>query len=151
MSPKIHIPCGIISGGIIFAFSNSLCLSLACCFSNFIFDFDHVLEYICYCLKYKKEPSLHIFFSGSYFTEKGTIAVIFHGYEYVLLFLMLAICSFFINQLIFFIFLGTLIGYSEHMILDLIGNDCSFKGYSILYRKSINFKLELICNKKRKH
>lgn len=147
MSPKVHIPCGIISGAFAFFITKSLSLSVSCCCANFIFDCDHILEYSFYCVKNKIKPSINDFFSGEYFSKKGTLGVIFHGYEYVLLmillFCILSLLSHSVNMLI----LGILIGYSEHLILDLIGNDCSFRGYSLIYRLSVKFKIELICDR----
>lgn len=150
MSPKVHVPCGIISGTISYFITHSPIFSISCALSNFIFDIDHVLEYLIYCIKNKQNINIKEFFSGSYFEKKNKIVLIFHGHEYVLLLLFFSLISFQFDKNLFLFFSGILTGYSEHMILDLIGNNCTFKGYSILYRQFVHFKLELICNKKRK-
>lgn len=76
---------------------------------------------------------------------KETIGVIFHGYEYILMFLLISILSSYTASINTFIWLGILIGYIEHMILDLIGNDCSIKGYSLIYRILVHFDINCIC------
>ena len=150
MSPKIHIPCGVASGVAAYAVTKFLSFALTCGFANFIFDIDHCLEYARFCLQNKERPTLKRFFSGVYFDEKGTICVIFHGYEYILLLLLVTLALYFTGSSTVLISAGILTGYSEHLILDLIGNDCSIKGYSLLYRIAVRFDIHKICTKKRK-
>lgn len=150
MSPKIHISCGMVSGAIAYAITKLVPFSLSCGFANFLFDVDHCLEYTMFCIKNKKLPSLYEFFSGAYFQGKDTICVIFHGYEYILLFFLMTTLSFAVDSSIRWIWLGIMIGYTEHMILDLIGNDCSIKGYSLVYRIFVRFNLNKICTKHKK-
>ncbi|MDD6488061.1 MAG: hypothetical protein PUF61_14075 [Spirochaetales bacterium] len=147
MSPKVHIPCGIISGAIVYAITKSLAFSVACCLANFVFDVDHCLEYTLFCIRHKEKPTLKRFFSGEYFADKGTLCVVFHGYEYILLFLIATLLSFYTRFAAVWLFAGILIGYSEHMALDLIGNDCSVKGYSLIYRILVHFAISKICVK----
>lgn len=147
MSPKVHVPCGIVSGSLAFFITKSLSLSVSCCLANFLFDCDHILEYSLYCIRNRIKPSIEDFFSGEYFSKKGTLGVIFHGYEYVLLMFFLFCLLSLLNHSVNMLLLGILIGYSEHLILDLIGNDCSFRGYSLIYRLSVKFKIELICDR----
>lgn len=145
MSPKIHISCGIASGAIVYAITKSLNFSLSCCLANFVFDVDHCLEYTLFCIRHKEKPTLKRFFSGEYFADKGTLCVVFHGYEYILLFLIATLLNFYTRFAAVWLFAGILIGYSEHMILDLIGNDCSVKGYSLIYRCLVKFDINIIC------
>lgn len=147
MSPKIHIPCGIVSGVITYIATKSLPCSIACAISNFMFDIDHCFEYTLYCIRSKEKPMIKNFFSGAYFVKKGTLGVIFHGYEYILLFLLVTLTAFFIKAPSFWICGGILTGYTEHIILDLIGNDCSVKGYSLIYRILVGFDIKKICTK----
>ena len=147
MSPKIHIPCGIVSGTVAYAITKSLLFSLSCCLANFIFDFDHCLEYAVFCIQHKEKPTLKRFFSGDYFAEKGSIAVIFHGYEYILALLISCFLCFKTGTSYVWILAGILIGYTEHMLLDLIGNDCSVKGYSLIYRIIVRFNIKKICTR----
>lgn len=150
MSPKVHVPCGIVSGILTFFVTRSLSFSICCCCANFIFDCDHIIEYSFYCVKNKIKPSISDFFSGEYFSKKGTLRVIFHGYEYVLLMYFLFRVIGLLNHSVNMLILGILIGYSEHLILDLLGNNCSFRGYSLIYRLSVKFKIDLICDRKNK-
>lgn len=52
----------------------------------------------------------------------------FHAYEYLALLIIAAIYS--SNPVI----VGAALGYALHLILDTIGNDCTFAGYCISYR-----------------
>lgn len=149
MSPKVHIPCGIVSGILTYLVSKSLSCSIACGISNFIFDLDHCLEYSLFCIHMKEKPTLNHFFSGEYFVKKGTLGVIFHGYEYIIIFSLIILFSYLAGSSTSWIWLGILIGYSEHLILDLIGNDCSIKGYSLIYRILVHFDINKICTKKK--
>lgn len=147
MSPKIHIPCGIVSGLLVFAVTKKIIFSFSCCIANFMFDIDHCFEYFLFCVQHRERPTLKRFFSGEYFAEKGTIGVIFHGYEYLLIFLLLSIYFKFST---YYVWGGIFIGYMEHMILDLVGNDCSIKGYSLIYRIIVHFNINKICTKNKK-
>lgn len=150
MSPKIHILCGIVSGVVTYIATKSIFCSAACGFSNFMFDIDHCLEYTLYCISCNEKPTVKSFFSGDYFSKKGTLGVIFHGYEYILLLLLITLTFFFTKSSSFYIWAGILIGYTEHMILDLIGNDCSVKGHSLIYRMFVHFDINKICTRHKK-
>ena len=150
MSPKFHIACGTVSGTATYIITKSLPCSFACCLANFLFDLDHCLEYAVFCIKNTEKPSLKHFFSGKYFEEKKTLCVIFHGYEYIFIFLVISILSFFAGFPTAWIWAGILIGYSEHMIFDLIGNDCSLRGYSLIYRAFVHFDINKICTRNKK-
>lgn len=150
MSPKFHISCGIVSSLTIYIITKSFPCSFACFLANFLFDIDHCLEYTVFCIKNKEKPTLKRFFSGAYFAEKNTLCVIFHGYEYFLIFMVITFLSFFAGFSATWIWTGILIGYSEHIIFDLIGNDCSIIGYSLIYRAFVHFDINKICTRNKK-
>ncbi|SER54796.1 hypothetical protein SAMN04487884_10722 [Butyrivibrio fibrisolvens] len=141
MSPDKHIISGIILGTGAYIVTKDITLAGASALSAFMCDMDHLLEYGAYCLQYKVKPSIKEFFSGSYFATKDKIVIVFHGYEY--LFIMLIIAAMTRSS----IAIGMVMGYTLHMILDTIGNDCTFLGYCISYRIKVRFELNKICVK----
>ncbi len=141
MSPDKHIISGMILGTGAYIVTKDITLAGASALSAFMCDVDHLLEYGAYCLQYKVKPSIKEFFSGSYFETKDKIVIAFHGYEYLLIMLIIAVIT---RRSIA---IGIVLGYTLHMILDTIGNDCTFLGYCILYRIKVHFELNKICVK----
>lgn len=141
MSPDKHAVCGLILGTTAFALTKQIEPSVAAAFSTIICDFDHVLEYGMYCVRRGEKPNLKTFFSGSYFQEKGTLYIIFHGYEYLLLLTLIAIALFQHQNGIAIIIGGIIVGYFFHLLMDVIGNDCGLLSYSLLVRWSRHWKL----------
>ena len=76
---------------------------------------------------------------GEYFAEKKKICLIFHGWEYLLLLILIAKAG--KNHGV----IGFTLGYAIHLILDTLGNDCTIKGYSIIYRKKVDWDIKKIC------
>lgn len=149
MGPIAHIISGAVMGGVVLAVTKEADAAALCAAANVISDTDHFLEYGVYCLKHKIKPRIQEFMSGEYFPAKGTLMVIFHGHEYLLALALICIrlggqgSPNAVNCIAF------TIGYGMHMLLDLIGNDCGLKGYSILYRIAVKFEGKKVCSKKR--
>lgn len=141
MSPVKHIISGIILGTGSYIVTKNITLAGASALSAFMCDVDHFLEYGLYCLKYKVKPTVKEFFSGNYFETKDKIVIAFHGYEYLLIMLIIAAIT------RSSIAIGIVLGYTLHMVLDTIGNDCTFLGYCISYRIKVHFELNRICVK----
>lgn len=124
--------------------------AVLCGLGNVVSDTDHLLEYAAYCMKYRDKPGLQEFMSGRYFAEKGTLGIVFHAHEYIAA-LTVADCLLWRKNRRFAGNLAAFTaGYGMHMLLDLIGNDCTWKGYSILYRASVRFEEKIICSKQKK-
>ncbi len=143
MSPDKHVVSGMILGAGTYIVTNDIALAGASCLSAFICDVDHIIEYRVYCARYRVKPSLKEFFSGEYFEKKDRICVIFHAYEYLAIMIIAAIYTG------YSVIIGMALGYALHMILDTIGNDCTFIGYCLSYRLKVRFKLDKICVRNR--
>ena len=143
MTPDKHIVSGIILGAGAYVITKNLPLSGAACLSAFMCDIDHALEYGAYCARNKVRPSLKEFFSGNYFAIKNKICIIFHAYEYLA---ALIIAALIIKNPVLS---GIALGYALHLVLDTLGNDCTFIGYCITYRIIVKFQLDKICVKNR--
>lgn len=147
MRPTAHLISGIVMGGAVLAATERIDAAVLCGIANVVSDTDHLIEYGVYCLKYTKKPDFQEFMSGKYFSVKGTLGIVFHGYEYLLGMGLIWILLWqhgspnAINSLSF------TMGYGIHLLMDLIGNDCSFKGYSFIYRLLAGFDEKKICGK----
>lgn len=147
MRPGAHLISGIIMGGAVFAATERIDAAMLCSIANVVSDTDHLIEYGVYCLKYTIKPNFQEFMSGSYFSAKGTLGIVFHGYEYLLGLALICILLWRqgdLNALNSFAFT---IGYGMHLLMDLLGNDCGFKGYSLIYRLLVGFDEKKICGK----
>ena len=141
MTPDKHIVSGIILGAGAYAITGNMTLSAASFLSAFMCDIDHAIEYGMYCARTKVKPTLKEFSSGEYFAKKDTICVIFHAYEYLAALIIAAIITRHPAAV------GIAMGYALHLVLDTIGNDCTFIGYCITYRIKVKFSLSKVCVK----
>lgn len=134
MSPSKHLASGLILSGAVYAATGEPTPAALALAASVICDCDHVLEYTAFSVQNKSKWTFSEFFSGTYFRQKGTLYIIFHAYEYLLallgIFAAFAIFTGAVNTYL----LAVILGYSLHMLLDTIGNDCSLKGYFITYR-----------------
>lgn len=150
MRSRAHIISGALMGGAVLALTGNIDAAVLCGAGNVISDTDHLLEYGIYCMKHRTKPSKNAFMSGTYFSEKGTLGVVFHAHEYIAA-LTVADCLLWKkNRRLAENLAAFTAGYGMHMLLDLIGNDCTWKGYSILYRASVRFDEKTICSRNRR-
>lgn len=139
MGPKEHLISSGIAAGISYYVTKSSISSFCCFGAGVAPDLDHFIEYFVYKKgKWDNEE----FWSGSYFKKKGTLYIIFHSIE--LLSILLYITFFVIRRKSKFrkLSLGILSGYTTHMILDIIGNNCGFLTYSYFYRWKNKWKVK---------
>lgn len=148
MGPMMHIASGAATGCAIWAATGDINAAIWCGLGNVASDTDHLLEYGAYCLKRRQCPRLSEFMSGTYFAAKGTLMVLFHGHEYLLALALICFCLKLHGAPGAANCIAFTIGYGTHMLLDLLGNDCGLKGYSILYRVAMKFDERRICARK---
>jgi hypothetical protein len=109
-------------------------------FINFFMDLDHLLEY----LWWKKGGfSFREFLTGEHFDNKGKILVIFHGWEYVFISLII----FFVSGGRFWLVLALSLG--SHLTFDQLSWPNHPLAYFLIYRLKKEFRLEKICLDKR--
>lgn len=145
MSPQKHLASALVLGGVIFTCTKDPAAAAAGGIAAVASDTDHVLEYIYDCVKRSRMPSFREFMSGSYFSEKGTIYIIFHGWEYALLLLAAAMLCYNRKYAAFPTLGSAFLGYVMHLIFDTVVNDCTFRGYWLCYRIKVRFVLDRIC------
>lgn len=148
MRPIAHMASGAATGGIVWAVTGNLEAALWCGLGNVLSDTDHLLEYGLYCLKRRERPSISEFFSGTYFGTKGTLVILFHGYEHLCALELSYAWLRHVQSPAALYFLMFAIGYGMHLLLDVIGNDCGYMGYSFIYRLLAGFNEKKICGER---
>ncbi len=102
---------------------------------NIFMDLDHVLEYVAWAHRFR----LREFLLGQYFKEKGTIMVVFHGWEYVLLMFILWLWTGAGGWLVLAVAMGS------HLLFDQLSWDLYPGAYFIFYRLKNHFAIAKIC------
>ncbi len=134
MSPDKHILSGFALSSIIYIGTDQVVPAIVGSAVTVFCDLDHVLEYAKYCKTMKKRPSINQFLKGNYFLEKKKMYILFHGYEYFIILVLLSIFSNILSCSGKECIMAAMLGYGLHLFLDLIGNGCPVKMYFLLYR-----------------
>ncbi len=104
-----------------------------------LIDLDHVLDYFfAFGLSFK----LDYFVNGYQFLKSDKIYVLFHGWEYVIILVVIAYVAknLKVKSFIFALALGAFF----HLSADVFLNDMSVKFYSIIFRAKNGFEIEKI-------
>lgn len=118
-----------------FFFGNLLFACIGAFLGGFFIDVDHLIDYY---IAFGTRLHLPTFFKGTHFKKNNKVFVLLHGWEYVL---VLLVISLFVNNSQLFVFLLSLaLGTFVHLVVDASTNNVKIKGYSILYRIKHNFK-----------
>lgn len=136
----IHFSFSLLAGFIVWRIWKQPLASFAAGISGgFLIDSDHLIDYLS---AFGINFNLFQFFSGAQFSNSGKIYVLFHGWEYIILFMSAALI---IKQKMRLksAFLALALGIFFHLSADMAINDgMRFRGYSILYRIKNNFAIE---------
>ncbi|MCX6761935.1 MAG: hypothetical protein NTY33_03815 [Candidatus Moranbacteria bacterium] len=106
---------------------------------GFLIDLDHFIDYY---LVFGWHWNWHYFRDGYQFLKSGKIYVLFHGWEYVIILVLLVFL--FKNKYIETILLALALGAFFHLITDVVVDDTPIKSYSIIYRIKHNFDIYYI-------
>ncbi len=99
--------------------------------SGILIDCDHVMDYL---MEFRRRLRIREFFETYRYRKQSLVWVVLHSWE--LLFL-LGICVFLMNWNPWFV--GTFIGFTQHIILDQIFNKPNKCGYFFLWRLKNDF------------
>lgn len=140
---SIHFIMAVLSGYLIgWHFKKANIGIIAGILGGFLIDLDHVLEYFfVFGLKF----NLASFFDGYQFLTSDKIWLIFHGYEYVPLLLLLAFIFRTKKAVMVFLLSLTFAGF-VHLVSDSVINNFPPKNYSIIYRATKNFSAPELLN-----
>lgn len=132
MRPLEHLVCSVGLASLLYQINGDAKCAVSCVLTGTLVDVDHLIEYRQYCREQSKGWDWKEFSSGTYFDRKGTIKVVFHSWEVVILGIIL--CFMKRKQANNNREIGMISGYTLHLILDQIGNNMGKKGYFWLYR-----------------
>lgn len=135
----IHIALSLLAGLIIFLVWRKFWLAIIpTLISGVAVDFDHLIDYL---LAFGWHFRLDYFERGYQFLKSDKIYILFHAWEYVIIFVVLAVI--FRNNLTKTIFFSLALGLFFHLGADCLLNEgMRPQAYSIVYRIENNFNTE---------
>lgn len=135
---SIHIFFALLAGSIVWKLWKKPTISFTFALvSGVAVDFDHFIDYF---LVFGWNFHLYYFIKGFQFLKSDKLYIIFHGWEYV--FLFLALTFFFKSKTIKSVFLALSLGLFFHLCADVAIDMVPPKSYSVVYRAKNNFDLE---------
>ncbi len=103
---------------------------------GFLIDLDHFIDYY---LAFGLNWNWRYFEKGYSFLKLDKIYVLFHGWEYVIILVLLVFL--FRNKCLKMIFLSLALGVFFHLVTDVIIDDVPIRSYSLNYRIKHEFKI----------
>jgi hypothetical protein len=142
MKLKYHTTASVCVSGILYLAFNSWAMAICSFVLGIFVDFDHVIDY---WIKHGLRFDIKNFFF--YFHEERhlKLTLLFHSWECLIILVILTIISDW-NPWV----TGIFIGYSHHLILDIVFNVPNLKGLSFLFRYKNGFGSEIIYPKDRR-
>ena len=136
MKPQYHVASSALIAGILYLYFKSWGMALSCLLSGILIDIDHIVDYI-------KAVGLPFNFMKLYNTvySKNTIRwnLVLHSWELIFLILIIAWLTNW-NPWI----TGILIGFSHHLILDMVFNGIKFRTYFSTWKLKKQFERETV-------
>ena len=133
MKPTKHAIASFAIGSILYLYTKNIYVGFLCFFSGILVDVDHIIEYIIHsglrgitidkvwhvCEETNKDGA-----------NKGfkKLYLVFHSWE---VFIVLWVLTAFFKNIYLLAFT---LGYSSHIVLDVIGNRMYPQGYSFIWR-----------------
>ena len=138
----IHLAFSALAGFLVWRFFGKPIIAfVAALFGGFFIDSDHLIDYwLSFGFSYQPE----YFFASAYTLKSEKIFYLFHGWEYMAIFLILGIL---IKKQIGMkiAFLAIALGMLFHLAVDVTINEgMTLKSYSIIYRAVNDFDIEKI-------
>jgi hypothetical protein len=127
----IHGLVSLPFAGLVYIFTGSLLNSIIVIITTYSIDIDHLFDYLKYNFKF---PRINEIVSGSYFHKSKKVYVLFHSWEWVIVFIMLT-SIYGPNS----IFLPISLGMIVHILYDSISYKNNPQFYSLIYRIQRNF------------
>jgi di/tricarboxylate transporter len=137
---SIHFLSGLLAGYFVWKlWKKPLPAFLSSFLGAVVIDFDHFIDYF---LAFGFNFKLNYFTNGYQFLKTDKIYILFHGWEYAIIFLILGLFIF-KNKTAKTIFFALALGMLFHLTYDVSANaGMRFRSYSIIYRAKNNFNLE---------
>lgn len=139
----IHFISGLIAGFIVWRIWKKPVLSYLFAILGSVFvDLDHLIDYF---VAFGWNFKLDYFLWGYQFLESGKIYVLFHGWEYVVILIVLVVIL--KSKIVKSIILALALGLLFHISEDVLLNNMPIKSYSIIYRVKNNFKIQKLVDR----
>lgn len=137
---SIHLSFALLVGFIVFRiWRKSTASFMGGALGGFLIDLDHLIDYfLAFGFNFKPD----YFINGYQFLKSDKIYVLFHGWEYVIILMVIAVAvkNLKLKSLVFALALGAFF----HLSADVIINNASVKFYSIIFRSKNRFEVEKI-------
>jgi hypothetical protein len=118
-------------------------LSIAAFISGIFIDLDHLIDYV---IEHGLHFNIKEFFPFFYEEKHSKITLLFHGWEFLIIFATVAWFTDF-NPVV----TGVLIGYGHHIILDYVYSRTAFLSYSLIWRWKIKFDSKRVFPRNRRY
>jgi len=134
----LHVFSAFLVGVVVWKVWGKPLPSFAAAFcGGILVDFDHFIDYF---LAFGWNFHLSWFASGYQFTKSDKMYVLFHGWEYVIILIILAFI--FKNKIFKSILLALGFGLFVHLCLDVVIDKVPIKSYFVSDRIKNNFEIE---------
>ncbi len=137
---SIHIFFSLLAGFIVWRiWKKPFVAAIFGVIGGFLVDFDHFIDYY---LAFGLNWNFRYFRDGYQFLKSGKVYIVFHGWEYVIILILLVFL--FKNKYAKIIFLSLALGLFFHLVTDVIVDEMPVKSYSIIYRINHDFNIRYI-------
>lgn len=136
MKLQRHTAISVIIGGVLYMMFKSWALSLSCIISGIFIDLDHIFDVV---REHGRGVTVKDFFRICHHAQFNRVILIFHGWEWLPLFLMTAWLTGW-NPWV----TGTCIGLGQHLVLDAYSNSSNISSYSLIWRWKNNFHFDTL-------
>lgn len=137
---SIHLFFAVLAGYIVWRIWKCPKISFAAgIIGGFLIDTDHLIDYV---LAFGTDFRLYYFLSGYQFLKSEKIYIIFHGWEYVLLFSIVALLI--KRPILKSLFLALALGMFFHLDADVVIDHIPPQTYSVLYRVKHHFDVQAL-------
>jgi hypothetical protein len=143
MKLEHHTAISVVIAGILYMIFKSWSLAISSLLTGILIDLDHLFDYF---FIHNTRFNIKDFFDYFYEERHQKLVMIFHGWEWLILLGIIAKLTNW-NPVI----TGILIGFVQHIILDIIFNvPTSLRAFFVLWRYKNNFESKSIYPKNRK-
>lgn len=123
----IHLALSLLAGFIVYRTWKKRNVFIFALFSGFFIDIDHWFDnWMAYGLNF----DIMRFFTSDFFAINIRLYIFFHGWEYIVIFILLGYWIKKYRE----IFVVLALSLFFHLIFDVYSNNVTFVGYSVLYR-----------------
>lgn len=138
---SIHLLFALLAGFIGWQLWRKPLVALAAGLLGSVFiDLDHLIDYF---IAFGWHFNLSFFLHGYQFSKNDNIYIIFHAWEYVVLFVLIGLI-YRKRRSVKTFYITLALGIFFHLTVDVLLNDMMIKSYSLIYRWQSNFLMEKI-------